>query len=58
MIAIIIDGNRLATLTFFLQTRLIPTQHIKIEPTKEILNNANSVIKGFRNDANRVMEPW
>ena len=57
MIAIRIDGNKLATRTFFPQTRLIPTQQIKIEPINEILNKANSVINGFTKDANKVIEP-
>lgn len=57
MIAIIMEGNKLATRIFLPQTKLIPTQQIKIEPINEILNNANSVINGFTNDANKVIEP-
>lgn len=57
MIAIRIDGNKLATRTFFPQTRLIPTQQINIEPINEMLNKANSVINGFTNDANKVIDP-
>ena len=57
MMAIMIDGNKFATRTFFPHTRLIPTQHIRIEPINEILNKANSVINGFTNEANKVIEP-
>ena len=55
--AMIIEGSIFATFIVFSQIKLMPTQNISIDPTKEILCNACSVIKGCIDFANIVINP-
>ena len=51
-------GSKLATFTFFPQTRLIPTQKISTFPTRDRFARAAAVITGRRRPARAVMVPW
>ena len=51
-------GRRFATLMVFSQTRLIPTQKIKIFPTSDRLFNTGSVIIPASTTARAVTDPY
>lgn len=55
--AITIVGSIFATLTVFPQKRLTPTQKISIEPVRDRLCKAASVMNGSMNLANKVTLP-
>ena len=50
-------GKRFATRIFVLNTRLIPTQNISIDPTYESALIADAVIKGLIKLDKRVIVP-
>ena len=55
--AIINAGRRFATRIFVLNTRLIPTQNMSIEPTNESALIATPVINGLIKLARSVINP-
>ena len=57
MTATTIVGSIFATLTVFPQKRLTPTQKINMEPVRERLCNAASVMTGSINPARSVTDP-
>lgn len=56
--AITIAGSIFATFSFFSHNRLIPTQKISIEPVRERLESAPSVMTGWIALARSVITPW
>ena len=56
--AITMAGNKFATRIFLPQTRLMPTQNIRIEPMVDKFPRAASVISGLISTARAVMLPW